>query len=66
MAHERPTASDVVPPIHVVSEDAKPDAWIALTRAEAHALRRSQPLTPAQFKARQRLTEHGISPLRHV
>jgi hypothetical protein len=66
VARKRPTASDVVPPIHIAPEDAKPDAWAALTRAEAHALRRSTPLTPAQFKAQRRLAEQGISPLRHV
>lgn len=37
-----------------------------LTRAEAHALRRSEPLTPAQFKELRQLAEQGISPLRHM
>jgi predicted nuclease with RNAse H fold len=37
-----------------------------LTRAEAHALRRSQPLTPSQFKSLRRLAEQGVSPLRHL
>ncbi|MEA2221400.1 MAG: hypothetical protein QOJ35_4026 [Solirubrobacteraceae bacterium] len=37
-----------------------------LTRAELHALRRSQPLTPAQFKSLRRLAEQGVSPLRHI
>jgi hypothetical protein len=66
VARERPTASDAVPPIHVGPEHAQPDAWAALTRAEAHALRRSTPLTPGHFKARRRLAEPGIRPLRHV
>jgi hypothetical protein len=66
VARKRPTASDVVPPIPIVPEHAKPDVWAALTRAEAHALRRSTPLTPAQFKARRRLAEQGITPLRHL
>jgi hypothetical protein len=36
------------------------------TRAETRALRRSAPLTPAQFKELSRLAEQGISPLRHI
>ena len=65
VARERPTASDV-PPIQIIPEPAKFDSWAGLTRAEAHALRRSTPLTPGQFKAGRRLAEQGISPLRHV
>jgi hypothetical protein len=42
------------------------DARLGLTRAEAHALRRSAPLTPAQFKELRRLAEHGVNPLRHI
>lgn len=34
-----------------------------LTRAEAHALRRSEPLTPAQFKELRVLAERGVNPL---
>lgn len=37
-----------------------------LTRAEEHALRRSQPLTPQQFKSLRRMAEQGVSPLRHL
>lgn len=37
-----------------------------LTRAEAHALRRSEPLTPGRFKELRRLAEQGVSPLRHL
>jgi hypothetical protein len=37
-----------------------------LTRAEVHALRRSEPLSPAQFKQLRRLAEQGVSPLRHL
>ena len=37
-----------------------------LTRAEMHALRRSQPLTPQQFKSLRRMAEQGVSPLRHL
>ncbi len=38
----------------------------SLTRAEEHALRRSAPLTPTQFKTLRRMAEQGISPLRHI
>jgi hypothetical protein len=65
VARKRPAASNVVPPIHPAPEHAEPD-WAVLTRAEAHALRRSTPLTPAQFKERRRLAEQGVSPLRHA
>jgi hypothetical protein len=41
-------------------------ARLGLTRAEAHALRRSVPLTPSQFKELRRLAEHGVNPLRHI
>ena len=37
-----------------------------LTRAEARALERSAPLTPAQFKELRRMAEQGVSPLRHI
>lgn len=37
-----------------------------LTRAEERALRRSAPLTSAQFKELRRLAEQGVSPLRHL
>ena len=36
------------------------------TRAEAHALQRSTPLTPEQFKALRQLAERGVNPLRHI
>jgi hypothetical protein len=64
VARERPTASNVVPPSPVTPEHVKRDAWAGLTRAEAHALRRSTPLTPAQFKAYRPLPEPGVVPLR--
>jgi hypothetical protein len=38
---------------------------VGMTRAQAHALRRCAPLTPAQFKAKSRLADLGINPLRH-
>jgi hypothetical protein len=37
-----------------------------LTPAEAHALRRSAPLTPGQFKVLRRLADHGVSPIRYL
>lgn len=37
-----------------------------LTRAEARALSRSAPLTPAEFRARRRLAERRVVPLRGV
>jgi hypothetical protein len=66
VARERPTASNVVPPIPIIPEQAMSDAWAILTRAEAHALRRSTPLTRDQFKALPHLAEQGVSPLRHL
>jgi hypothetical protein len=65
VARERPTASNVVPPTRRITE-REDVAWSALTRAEAHALRRSAPLTPAQFKRLRRLAEKGEDPLRHL
>jgi predicted nuclease with RNAse H fold len=48
------------------SERIPAPAVAGLTRAEERALRRSAPLTPAQFKELRRLAEQGISPLRHI
>jgi len=59
VAHKRPSASDVVSPAPITDPQPKP-AWATLTRAEAHALRRSAPLTPV------RLAEPGVNPRRHV
>ena len=66
MARERPIASNVVPLIRAVPEHSESDAWGLLTRAELRALRRSTPLTPEQFKARGRLEERRVIPLRPV
>jgi hypothetical protein len=44
----------------------RPPDGRALTRAEQRALRRSTPLTAAQFKELRRLAEQGVSPLRHI
>ena len=47
MARERPEASDVLPPVNPKPDPAA-SGFAGLTRAEAHALRRSTPLTPAK------------------
>ena len=65
MARMRPSASDVSP-APITDERTKPAAWAALTRAEAHALRRSAPLTPEQFKALRKLAERGVNPFRRI
>ena len=50
MAHSRPTASDVIPPTLTCLDGGRANAsGPLLTRAEAHALRRSAPLTHAQL-----------------
>ena len=61
MRPDRRTRVDAVVPQH----PAKPPGR-SLTRAEERALRRSEPLTPAQFKELRRLAEQGVSPLRHL
>jgi hypothetical protein len=61
VSFERRTRANVVPP----TQFRKP-ASTELTRAEERALRRSAPLTAAQFKELRRLAEQGISPLRHI
>ena len=67
MAHKRPRFSDVVvPPSPVSHESAERRDRSRLTRAEEHALRRSAPLTPQQFKELSRLAEQGISPLQRL
>ena len=72
MARKRPTASNDRPPLRGV-DAVRPISDISdgplLTRAEAHALARSAPLssaplTPEQFRTLGRLAEQGISPLR--
>lgn len=49
MARERPTASDVKSPTLICLDGGKPSDGPWLTRAEAHALRRSAPLTHIQL-----------------
>ncbi|HEV7885101.1 MAG TPA: hypothetical protein VGO81_16125 [Solirubrobacteraceae bacterium] len=62
--HAPRTTAKVAPPKGRERGDF--DARLGLTRAEAHALRRSAPLTPAQFKELRRLAEHGVNPLRRI
>jgi hypothetical protein len=63
---KRPADSDARASVPACETDPRPGDRRRLTRAEAHALRRSSPLTPAQFKELSRLAEQGISPLRHM
>ena len=56
MARERPTDSAEQ------SNFVQPDLGV-FARAEAHPLRRSEPLTPSEFKALGRLAEQGTIPL---
>jgi hypothetical protein len=63
VARERPTASNVEPLTDTALGHVRTAALPALTCAEAHALRRSAPLTPEQFAALRRRAELGISPL---
>jgi hypothetical protein len=51
VAHERPTASDVPRPRLTSLDDGVRDTdQLRLTRAQAHALRRSAPLTHANLQ----------------
>jgi hypothetical protein len=65
MTQQEPATTRVAPPKDS-RQRRRPDVPLELTRAEAHALRRSAPLTPAQFRELRLLAEHGISPLRHL
>lgn len=66
MTHQEPATGKVAPPKDNRQRRGSDDAPLGLTRAEARALRRSAPLTPAQFRELRLLAEHGVSPLRHV
>ena len=65
MTQQEPATTRVAPPKDSHKRRGI-DAPLGLTRAEARALRRSAPLTPAQFKELRLLAEHGASPLRHI
>ena len=64
VAHLRPKASDVSPPDPGAVPAQTRRGEVSMTRAQAHALRRCAPLTPKQFKAKRRLADLGINPLR--
>jgi hypothetical protein len=64
VARERPTASKAVPPVDANPERTRGGGPAQLTRAEARALQRSAPLTPAQFKTLRHRAEQGFNPLR--
>jgi len=64
VARERSTHAEFVPAMKAPPRH-EPDARVWLTPSEVHAMRRSAPLTPEQFKELGRLAEQGISPLRH-
>jgi DNA-binding transcriptional regulator YiaG len=69
MARERPRDPYVVSSIHsrrTTEETARPEVRAGLTPAEMHALRRSAPLTPAQFTELRSLADKGVSPLRFL
>ena len=61
MARQRPTASDQQQG-HLPRADPS-TIHDTLTRAEARALSRSAPLTPAEFRARRDVAERLVDPL---
>jgi hypothetical protein len=63
--HHQPTTASGVPPT-ADRDRGDPDPGFGLTRAEARALRRCAPLTPARFKDTGRLAERDAGPLRHL
>ena len=65
MARKRPTASDAQPPRRGQNAAQRAAADV-LTRAQARALSRSAPLTPAEFKTHRLRIEQGAVSLRTV
>ena len=65
MARERATRSDDASGDATRDSDTRGGREI-LTRAEARALSRCAPLTPAEFKAHARVAEQSADPLRAV
>ena len=65
MPQQGPATTRVAPP-EDRRERGRSGAPVGLTRAEAHALRRSARLTPAQFRQQRGLAEDEASPLRHI
>jgi hypothetical protein len=66
VAREQSSSRFDVPPDDRAADPPTPRVQADLTPAEAHALRRSEPLAPARFKELRRLAEQGVSPLRHL
>ncbi|MEA2194465.1 MAG: hypothetical protein QOG42_899 [Solirubrobacteraceae bacterium] len=65
MEREPSTATGVEPPTDSL-ERAESGARAALTPAQDHALRRSAPLTPEQFKSLRQMAARGINPVRRI
>ena len=65
MTQQGPATTRVAPPEGRRERD-RSGAPVGLTRAEAHALRRSAPLTPALFRQQRGLAEDDATPLRHI
>lgn len=70
MAHPRPNASDLPAAAYESSRRSSArgtdGATAGLTRAQAHALRRSSPMTASEFKEHRRIIEQGSIPLAAV
>lgn len=66
MARERSITPSARSWAQVTADHSSPERALGLTRAEAHALQRSTPLTPAQFKELRHLAEQGVNPLRRI
>jgi len=66
VARERSAASNGQTRLQGFADDSGDHPALRLTRAQAHALRRSAPLTPTQFKSLRQLAEQGINPLRRI
>jgi predicted nuclease with RNAse H fold len=66
VARETRSTSQGARPEKAAFQAARSGDARGLTRAEAHALRRSAPLTPEQFRSLRELAERGLSPLRHI
>lgn len=65
MARKRPRASEVNPPALTCLDGGRADAEEELlTRAEAHALRRSAPLTHAQLSGHLKGVVTTVTPIR--
>lgn len=65
MARKRPRASEVKLPSLTCLDGGRPDAdGQLLTRAEAHALRRSAPLTHAQLHGHLKGVVTTVTPIR--